>query len=895
MSKNLTRKGLALGATVALGSTLFAGAPAFAAEALTVAADLGTSTSFISGERFDLKVYPGAGSLFQFAGSSELRWEVLNPDAKSVTVTSTNASTPTATATGTPTAPASASTATTITVDPDGNAYTTPGGNKLGLAVAADVETTLKVRAYIENDGTAGLTAGDSVKSEQVEVKFIKQANVAANIAITAPVEADTTVTAKLSFTNINNEQLAQGDFSLEFTKGDDSSLGSTQRVTPSAWSTTDAFAATTGSVTALVKDSAVKVQAYYKNGGSHTFAAAEKIGSAATANVTARKVATFTADVVRSLTAKSDANTAHVLRNKEFEMKATAKDNASTPAAVAGSAVTVTVAVGTDGGNVNNVALSSATGGKTVTVNGTTYTDAAKLPGVTAGSTGTAKVATTTDADGVAKVKISTANFAVGDKLVVTFATENFTSSKTVMAVDASYTGYITNAVEGVSVVAGGAATLNIAVYDQFGGTVADEYDARAIWVSSNGRTTASTTASSNNVAIVGGKANLTVTDNGTGTGYNVYNVEFAKRQAGGGYSSNTAIDANFEVRIVSAANLVAGKITVTEGTLNSTSKIYEIAGPVALNLNATGSSDYRTNSTAPTITGGTTQTLSGLVTTAPTATSAAVAIEGAKVTVAGAGLQFRSGSSNSYVYSAGSIDVYTSVTGAYSVDVASNKAGKQTITITSGSFSQTVTVVFAAAAENTATAITLTAPATIEPGKTLLVSGVLADKYGNAVDTDQTGQTTTQTFSVAYDGPGLIVGDLPTATDADGKFAFRVLLGATDTGSATVTVKYDADGSTTTTTDAVTKTASIAIAAPVVVVPEVKTTIVGVTKAVRIRVENAKGEEVEVKFGSKTVAVAIAGTNSKLWVLKTTKGKKSVKVYVDGDLVAVKTVTVK
>ena len=58
MSKNLTRKGLALGAVVALSSTLIAGSPAFAVDpVLTVAPAAGTAYSTIAGEQFALKVY----------------------------------------------------------------------------------------------------------------------------------------------------------------------------------------------------------------------------------------------------------------------------------------------------------------------------------------------------------------------------------------------------------------------------------------------------------------------------------------------------------------------------------------------------------------------------------------------------------------------------------------------------------------------------------------------------------------------------------------------------------------------------------------------------------------------------------------------------------------------
>jgi intracellular sulfur oxidation DsrE/DsrF family protein len=180
------------------------------------------------------------------------------------------------------------------------------------------------------------------------------------------------------------------------------------------------------------------------------------------------------------------------------------------------------------------------------------------------------------------------------------------------------------------------------------------------------------------------------------------------------------------------------------------------------------------------------------------------------------------------------------------------------------------------------------------------------LVDQYGNPVAVTNaltaTPASTDRGFSVTYTGPGFVIGGaLPTATNAAGEFSFQVLTGAADSGSATVTVTYDLDGSyasitsTTPATSAaaISKTATVSIAAPAA--PEVKTTIVGVTKAIRVRVENAKGEEVEIVVNGRTVAVATAGTNSKLWVLKSTKGKKSVKVYVDGDLVAVKTVTVK
>jgi hypothetical protein len=871
MSKNLTRKGLAIGALVALGSTLFAGVPANAAPAITIAPAAGTSYSFLSGERFDVKVF---GNSELTAGFSALNWEVKNASGTSVTLTNTESGTSTATANST------VSTAATATVTP-ASVGTAAGYNKLGLAVAASAEASFQVRAYLELDGTAGLTAGD-LASQSETVTFVKQANVTSTISVTTPVEGDTQVTASVRFNNINNEQLTTSEIGLGFTKGDDTALSSTSgdvQKTVAAWSSTDGFKIGTSAITALVKDTAVKVQAFYKNSGV-AYTSTEKIGASQTAAVVARKIATITAAVVRSATAKDGSTgTATALLNKSFEAKATAKDASTTPVAVAGSAVTV---------KIESSRSLSATAGSVVslTVGGKTYTDSTLLPGTA--TTGDAKIATTTDADGVAKVAITPVGFSANDTITVTFYAENYSTSVVVTETAATYTGYITNYNTGASTTAGGKVSVDVAVYDQFGGVPADEYDARAVWVSSNDRTTASTTASSATpVAIVAGKATLSITDNGAGTGHNVYGVKFSKRQTAGGYSADTDIDTAFEVRIVDAANLVAGKIT-NNGVLNSTSKVYEFAGPVALNLASTGASDFRTVSTAPTFTNS--QNLTGVVSTAATTTSVATAIEGASVTLSGAGLQFRNTvSSSNYVYAADKITVATDASGNYSVDVASNKAGKQTITITSGSYSQTVTIVFAAAAATTGTSLVVTAPATSLPGRTFDVSALLTDKYGNPVAV-----STTSNVSVAYDGPGQVVGSLPTTYGTDGVAKFRVVLASNDSGSATVTYKYDAnaDGDFADTGDLV-KTATVTVAAAPAVEPVSK---IGTANGrVYVNVKDAKGAVVSVKIGSKwTTKTSL--NNDYTFSFKNTKGKKvAVKVYVDGDLSAAKTITVK
>jgi hypothetical protein len=391
--------------------------------------------------------------------------------------------------------------------------------------------------------------------------------------------------------------------------------------------------------------------------------------------------------------------------------------------------------------------------------------------------------------------------------------------STVDVTQVDASYTAFIDNAVNGsasgVSTTDGAAVNVNVLVRDQFGGVPADSYDAVATWASNGQATTASTTASSTFAAIVGGKATLSILDNGAGVGVNTYDITWAKRAPNGVRTNSVTIKSGFRVAIVAAADLVAGKITST-GTLNSTTKIYENTSGVALSLNDTGNYDSRlATGTAPTV--GTQQNLAGVVSVASSATQAATPIEGAALTITGpAGTQFQDGSNN--VFGAASLTVYTNSSGQYSINVSSNKAGTQTFTLKSGSATQTVTIKFNAAGATTGTALAVDAPAYIMPGRTLTVTATLTDKYGNPVAVP-----TNASVDVAWAGPCLLVGTMVDAFDDAGKATFRVLLGAYETGSGTVTVKYDqsADGDFTGTASGdldLVKTATVQIgAAPV------------------------------------------------------------------------------
>jgi hypothetical protein len=884
MTKNMTRKGLALGAAFALVSSAVVATPALAAPGITLSPDKGTSYSFISGEQFNLKVFGNAEFTTGFAN---LRWEITNADAESIQWATNDAA-------GTAyNALSAAATTATITVTPvAGDIQTTAGGNKLGLQVAANNTATVKVRPYIELDGTAGFTSGD-LGGNQETITFVEAKDVVATVSVTAPTAGDTTVTASFA-TNVNNESLAQGDFAIYFTTGTGADLAgaaasgtgpvtSTVLVAPAAWDATAKFKATTGAVTALVKDTAVKAVVLYNDGGAEDTTAGLPIAStnnvalvgSATAAVVERKAATIVGDAVASTSAKviTAGSAGDALLNSSFQAKVVVKDGATTPAGVANAAVTATI---------TSAGLSATAGSeKTLTVNGTTFSNSSLLPGQ--GSV--AKLALTTNASGEAVINFTTAGYAAGDTITVAFGTENLTSANLVLTQRAAtYTATVRSF---FTTTDGAAVAVPVVVYDQFGGVPADKYDVRATFDATNTgyaaqATAASTSGSSTLTPLVGGKATLSITDNGTGLGVNSYDVTVQERLAGNNYGSTITTAAEVNVHVLAAASLVAATVT-SNGTQNATTKVYEIAGPVALSLvTPTAYDSVTVLGAAPTAYTGalTAQNITGTVSTVANATTAAAAVPGAQVTLSGAGLVFNDNGTGRYTVD--SITVTANTSGVYSVNVYSNKAGKQTVSITSGAATATTTVVFAQAKDDTGAALVITAPDNVLPGSTLAVTVALTDKYGNKVTTDSTATnfndgTTAPTFSLSSNSPGFQIGSNPTVTDKDGSAKLAYFLGVNDSGTITVTATYDADGAGTAKT-AVTVTKTITIGAAV-------TKVAAFTKRAGDKIQIVSQGSAKVRFmlnGKRVATRSSLGTLNRTFDL--VDGKNVIEIYVDG-----------
>jgi trimeric autotransporter adhesin len=913
MSKNLTRKSLAFGALIALGSSVIAGAPALANDPVTLEPSSGTSYNTLLSENFVLSSYFTAAAK---SGSENLKFRIVDADKK-VLLASSGLDTQTSATDRASNNALDDNAGTNLTANDgiyviDGGSTAGPSKNFLVLTPQTSLTASfdVTVQSWMDFDGDNVIDATEA-KSTVRTVGFKKAADVTTSVDLTQPIQGDTTATASFKFTNLNNEQLSVSSITELGISVTDANSVALAGISPNgnvidsfggtgetelAWDATDlAFEGVSGSFTALTKTGSLRAQVVFEDSNANNAAVATTVtlGDAASKTATARKVSSFAATAVSGGTAAAaGSNSSSVLRNGEFQLKATALDADSNP--VANSPVTVTITTG---------ATLSGTSGSVVSlsVNGTVYTDNAKLPG----ATGVAKVSTTTDAKGVAVVTLKSAGFTASETVTAAFATENFTASKTVASAAESLTGYIVGDRSDIgnganletSILSGGNIAVDVALRNQFGGAPADDYDAiLEFTANTTARATTAVTAGTGTFkAIVGGKASISIADNGAGAGVDTYTVKYGKRQSAGGYSATTTIDV-INVNVVSSTT--AGVITfdgvsATAGAFDATvTTQWNVTASQSMSLSDDfGNYDSRAVlGTDPAQSSG--ATLAGVVNTI-----SATAIKGAPITFTGAGLLFKVYGEN--VYGLGSLTINTGATGNYAVEVYSNKSGKQTVTLTSGSTTRTAVITYTAADDNSGTALALDAPANILPGRTLVVTGTLTDKYGNAVAVTDNSGSSDADFAVTYDGPGLVVGSLPATTDATGKYTLRVLLGAAEVGSATVTAKYDRNGDedytdVTGATPDIVKSAIIQIgAAPVA---GATAAIAGSTKRFFVSVDaNASAKNVVVKVAGRTFATLKGSSAKKTYTVRAPKGSHKVTVFVGGKLIATKTISVK
>ena len=785
MSIFTTRKSLAFAAIAALGSSLFAGLPAHAAS-LTLAPTAGTSYALPAGDTLVLR--ETASSEVASSNFALLKVKVVNIDGVAAAVTL---------GAGSP-------------VDVSGVAghetvipYTGTTNNAL-ISVdsqSSTVSSHFAITAFLDINANGAFDPTTTDIGSTQTVTFLKASDLTVSTAFASSVFKNaTSASATTSFTNVNNDQLiANGHtVSLAFSSGIGTDFG-TQ--TASFNSSSKLFEATTTGFPAVAAGSIVRVQA--KLDGTN-------VGSSVGTTVLTTAINSLTASTVVGTAANSSNQ---VAVNGSYQVQVVAKDDATTPAPVAGRAVTYSVST--------SATLSSTV---TLTINGQTYTSNAALPGASS----VAKLSGTTDSAGKVTVSVASAGLVAGQQVTFNFFgdTVSTTTSLTTTQAAAVYTGYVTNFDNGFTAVTPGTAVdVAVAVYDQFGNIAPNVFDARAQLTSSSGRTTQATTATNSIVALSSGKATLHITDNGTGTGSNVYKINFIQRDpVYGGYGSYVEnVIANFEVRLVNAADTVPGVVSLGTGTKGTDGKYSLLAG-------STGSSsapqsiggfdfanyDSRSVLGSAPATDGYYVTVSGNVSSATTTSYNGVAVGGAKVTLSATGLQFRVVSGSATVYSVDSAAVTTDSLGNFTARVWSHKSGAQTVTVTAGSVSSQIDVYFGAAGAEAGSKIVIDAPVYSLPGKSIVLSALLTDKFGNPVLVPDSAVAGNPDFKLTVTGIGNI-GNAALATNIEGKASVVATLGANDLGTLTVTAVYDADGTGPLAAVTATKQVQIAFGAPV------------------------------------------------------------------------------
>jgi hypothetical protein len=839
MSKNLTRKGLALGASFALVLSALTALPAQAAVGIELTGKDGkTAYGMISGK--DYTFTANGNSEFPVGNAGQLRVQITNVDGGSISGLAINGTAVDgdygatdsdgevgnliATAAGSSKASTDSDLGTTagdkavfglgvsreILGANSTSLMTSPFLVKFTATAAADAPKRFDVVVFADSNNNAVLDAGETVSATRT-VTFTHPDDIEPVVTITAPTEGDTSAAASFTLPNIAMDQLSNTLFAGVFNYGDNTTIAFTNNgAVRSTWNSTESkfeLAASGLASPGLVKEKLLKVQVRYLSGGfastvtSQNLTDSSALGTAATVLIATQSVKSFTGAVVKSGSSLANGD---VAIDGSFQITATAKDGSSPAKAVAGRAVTAKVQALTSGNS--NLTLGTTAAAKKVTVNGTTYTSVASLPG----ATGVAKLAVgSTNASGQVTLNLAIANLVATDKVVVTFYVENQEVAVTATARARTYSGnaHILNAPSGEVVTTDGTpVSLQISIVDQFGTALPSGYLAQAIFDSADGgyvaqATTASTSATSTSADIVNGRATLTITDNGTGVGVNVYDVQYAEKLAGGGLGSPVAIQANLKVRIKSASNATVGSVnpTLTDGgaalaeTADKSAYVITAGTRGASNLKAPlqtvngsddvvfGNYDSRLlNGEAPNVVTTNKPTLFGEIKSVATTTEAAVVVPNASVTVSGSGLQFGSTQNSKVVYGLGTLTLNADANGRFAVDVFSNKAGKQIVTITSGGKSVKVEVWFDDAAPTAGVNANFVAPKSIKAGRTLVVTVKFTDKYGNPVSATKSSND----LKLTYSGPGFVTNEPEDLVE--GAATWRILVGVGDTGPA-------------------------------------------------------------------------------------------------------------
>ena len=559
--------------------------------------------------------------------------------------------------------------------------------------------------------------------------------------------------------------------------------------------------------------------------------------------------IGTATAALVGAVTAATAESDAEVTANQRVSARSGSAATTAMTVQVRATATSAsaTYAVETDkelpaAGIPVRVTVTSVTDYAGLRVNGT-----ARAVG--------AAFSATTDAAGVAKLEISGGSFIASTAIVLTVVAQGVTSTTNTITFDgeaAVYkvievgadTSYATGGLTHRSTTAGGTYVYNVSVVDQWA-QLAPATAATHVKATVTLRTAATT-----NVALVGGKASITVNDGRLQTGHAAVSLQ-----------ALTIVGAT-ETTVGSASTSSLYFYSQTD-TVNFTSvaaeltKLREAEKTYAVNGSSSAAEAWAPTTADPVLVKGSiTNSLS------------AAAKLGAPITISGP-------SDVLFTVDSDKVSAFGTLTfwsndGQFNVKAYSNKVQKDTvITVASGAASKTVKISFTASdsAADIASAVVSTVKS-IKAGRTANVTMSVLDKFGNIVE------VTSNTAKVTLSGAGYLT-SYPTAL-TKGTANVTLVTGAGDTGKSVITLV--ADGKTAVTTDDLTVTSAIWVG-------PVANAVAG-ADAGRVTIEayRAKGKRVNVFVGSKRVASYVSNKAEFSKSVKVKTGTRNVRVVIQG-----------
>jgi len=864
MLKANDKRGLSLGAIFALVASLFIAAPAAQANENSVVAFIATGTSsqtsMVHGESFDIKARFGTGVADRLANPvnstvAGFGFKITKPAGTTVSYTTTT----TTSARFLSFSPYNTQDSFGIESSKSGDtiALNVVGGTSISTAVTITVTTFMD----LDNDGVQD---GGEADGNSIVITFVPWSTLGAAMTFASPPPGERGVTASVTVTagSINWDQLdgfftvgISGSNEVEtnaatFSAISDGGAGQFQMTGAELEDHAYSFSAavvteiTTNIAGVGVVDS-YSATLYY---GAATLTDEEASGTlppAGRALLATTKVGvqskTFTAVTLSAVTSstvkKIGDNEVEARTNNSFTLNAFGYSGSATTVSVA-AAKTLTVS------SLTSVDMDADSG---VIIQGVTYTSSATLLGATI----TIPAASST-------VAISTFGQDGGgsDAIAFELSGQNLSETLTVNLDTPAYTAVYTPT--NVAAPAGTSLTFAVAVKDQWG----------AASIRTDQRIAAS--------AVLGGSTSTTVS------------------------TVVVAGAASVAVSPVPAARTGSAVVTFTIQTYNQDTGLWDNGGTrdtVTWNVYASANSDgfvSRTASKSASISYGVVHSWSGTI-------AVTVNNSGSSVVVSAPGLMVR----NADVTTATASDALTIVPTAKvaNFQFAATKTGTYTVTFTNGSETTTSQIVVDPAPSDKGASVVWDTTQ-ITPGKTKVITGTLLDANGNPVDTTRAGEAAgdsgTASMLVTYTGDaGIVVGTLPTETDADGQFRLSVLTSAADRGTLTLTAVYSPDGAATAAADKVTSVQAVNVGATAASADQ-KITVGSFKGFVAIYTKGYMGQKLSAKVAGKWLVVdpiAAYKSNDYSRTVRLTGAGYTITVdlYIDGAFVRSEVVTTK